>query len=341
MNLHKLRPFLLHDFKDERDLLSAINELSVNFTQKRNQITDYLSDRRLASAYVAFYLTTNLPKLEAVFEWLPTEWLEQIKSSTFIDLGAGPGTFSLAFREWAKTPVEVIQLETSATMREQAKKIWDGLYPSEKLSQVSQARDCFGERKSLLFGHSANEMGPDVAIRYIKELNPDHVLFIEPGTKEFFPQMLKIREALISMGFHIIYPCPSSQNCPLENSSSDWCHQFVQVRQDHDVERLTQMAKKDRRHLPLTVHAYSKQSFKNQAMTRIVRVFPETKFSFEWDVCELNVIKRYQIMKRGMSRDTLEIFGQALAGSGLEAEVEKVLESSTRVKVLSLNNQKI
>jgi hypothetical protein len=91
----------------------------------------------------------------------------------------------------------------------------------------------------------------------------------------------------------------------------------------------------------LTVHAYSKQSFKNQATTRIVRVFPETKFSFEWDVCELNVIKHYQIMKRGLSRETMEILGQALAGSGLEAEVEKVLESGTRVKILSLNNQKI
>lgn len=332
MKLNELLPFLIHDFKSESDLIKAIEELSLKFTQKRERIGDYLQDPRLTSAYTAFYLTTNLPKLKAVFEWMPTDWLERIKDATFIDMGAGPGTFSLAFREWAERPVKIMQIETSPVMREQAKKIWEGLYPQEKLLHTPE-----GE-KILFFGHSANEMGPETTLKYIKDLNPDHILFVEPGTKDFFPQMLTIREALIRLGFQILFPCPTADSCPLKNSENDWCHQFIQVQQESEVERLSQMVKKDRRHLPLIVHAFSKSYSRPNPMARVIRVFPETKFSFEWEVCELNQLEHYQIMKRGLSKSEAKELGEVLSGSSVEFTLEKELERSKRVKVLSLNN---
>ena len=172
MHLNNLLPLLIYKFKSESDLIKAIEELSLKFTQKREQISDYLKDERLTSAYTAFYLTTNMPKLEAVFKWMPEAWLAQIKNSTFIDVGAGPGTFSLAFREWAAVPVKVMQIETSSVMREQAKRIWEGLYPDEKLLLKTEGETF------LFFGHSANEMGVESALRYVKECNPDHILFI-------------------------------------------------------------------------------------------------------------------------------------------------------------------
>lgn len=333
MQLSRLFPFLLHQFKSEHDLIHAIEELSLKFTQNREHISDYLKDERLTSAYTAFYLTTNMPKLEAVFKWMPEAWLQRIKDCTFIDVGAGPGTFSLAFREWIGSPVKAMQVETSPVMREQAQRIWDGLYSGEKLLQKPE-----GE-KILFFGHSANEMGVDAVLRYIKEYDPVHVLFIEPGTKEFFPQMLKIREALLSKHFNILFPCPTADECPLRGSSDDWCHQFIHVRQENDIERLSQIVKKDRRNLPLTVHAFSKTFSLNRPNSRIIRVFPETKFSYEWATCELNQIEHYQIMKRGLKKEQLADLSHALAGSEVEIELEKILENSKRVKVKSLNKR--
>lgn len=332
MQLHSLRPLLLHDFKSEHDLIKAIEELSLKFTQKREHITDYLTDERLTSAYTAFYLTTNMPKLEAVFRWLPDAWLEEIKHTTFIDLGAGPGTFSLAYREWIGVPAKIVQIETSAVMRAQAGKIWEGLYPQEKLLRKAEGP------VTLFFGHSANEMGPEVALRYIESLRPEHVIFIEPGTKDFFPKMLDMREVLLRDGFDVLFPCPRAEECPMRDSSADWCHQFVDVQQESEVERLSQIVKKDRRSLPLIVHVFSK-TFKAQNPTsRVVRVHPETKFSFEWDTCELNQIKKYQIMKRGLSKKSLDVLSRTTAGAGLEVEVEKELEKSVRVKLKRLNN---
>ncbi len=98
------------------------------------------------------------------------------------------------------------------------------------------------------------------------------------------------------------------------------------------------MARRDRRLLPLTVQAFSRKKLTNQR-TRIIRVFPETKFSFEWDVCEDNVIKHFQVMKRGLSKESLNNLSNALAGASIEAEYEKILEQSVRVRVKFLNNQ--
>lgn len=333
MKLTQIMPLLLHTFKGEHDLLKAIEELSAKFTKDRQNISDYLKDERLTSAYTAFYLTTNMPKLEAVFEWMPGEWLERFKEATFIDLGAGPGTFSIAFREYVGAAVKIQQIETSSVMREQAKKLWDGLYPGEPLVQTAT-----GE-KVLFFGHSANEMGPEVALKYIRDIDPDHILFIEPGTKDFFPKMLAIREVLLKKGFNILYPCPTHETCPLQGSSDDWCHQFIQVKQDSEVERLSQIAKKDRRNLPLIVHAFSKTFKRTNPSSRVIRVLPETKFSYEWEACELNHLKHYQIMKRGLSKDAQKLLSETLAGAALEVETEKELEKSKRVKIKMLNNR--
>jgi ribosomal protein RSM22 (predicted rRNA methylase) len=332
MKLSTLFPYLLHKFKSEHDLVKAIEELSLNFTQKREKIGDYLKDERLTSAYTAFYLTTNMPKLEAVFNWMPEAWVQSLKNATFVDIGSGPGTFSLAFRAWANSPVKVMQVETSQLMREQAQRIWNGLYPNEKLLHKPDGETI------LFFGHSANEMGVDAALRYIKEFNPDHILFVEPGTKDFFPKMLQIRDALIKQGHHILFPCPNSLECPLKNSEEDWCHQFIQVKQGADVERLSQMVKKDRRYLPLIVHAFSKTFKSDNPSSRVIRVLPETKFSYEWESCELNQLEHYQIMKRGLNKGELKTLSETLAGAALEVEVEKELENSKRVKIKSLNN---
>jgi ribosomal protein RSM22 (predicted rRNA methylase) len=110
-----------------------------------------LSDKRLVSAYTAFYLTTNMPKFAAVLEWMPEEWLADLKTSHLIDLGSGPGTFTMAFREWlGKEALGITQIETSALMREQAHKLWQGMYPDEKLLQALWS---FGQRNGSEKSH--------------------------------------------------------------------------------------------------------------------------------------------------------------------------------------------
>lgn len=339
MQLKDCLPHLIYDFRDEADLVRAIQELSQKFTVERENISDYLKDHRLTAAYTAFYLTTNYAKLAEVFKWLPVDWLLEIRKCDFIDLGAGPGTFGLAFKDWCgESSGKIYQIEKSKIMREQARKLWDGLHPEVQMEQFSAATSL--PHSFLLFGHSANEMGAKEAINYIKQIDPDHILFIEPGTKSFFREVLEIRRSLLRDGFSVLYPCPSSGECPMAESENDWCHQFIQVQHSADVERLSQLVKKDRRLLPLTVHAFSK-TLKHQEKERIVRVHPSTKFSFEWEVCVGDKVEHYQVFRRGLDKKTQKDLDDVLSGSSLESEVDKVLEAGKRVRALKINNKDV
>lgn len=334
MKLSEILPHLIYQFKSETDLLRAIDEISTKFTKERHKIGDYLKDPRLVAAYTAFYLLTNIPKLEEVLKWMPPEWIELLKKCDFIDLGAGPGTFSLAWKELTQSLGDFYQVEQSSLMREQGLLLWKGFHP-EKLFQSSKWDWKNDRPKFLLFGHSANEMGSQDAINYIEKINPEHILFIEPGTKDFFPEMLKIRDFLLNHQYSVLYPCPNELSCPMQNKD-DWCHQFIHIKQDSEIERISQMARKDRKLLPLTVHAYSRSFNAKNPAERLVRVFPETKFSLEWEICHLNQVERYQIMKRDLTKQEAKELTAILSGASLESELIKEFDQYKRVKILKV-----
>ncbi len=312
--LEKIRPHLLHEFTSESDLVKAIGELAEAFTTDRTKIHKYLSDPRLVSAYTAFYLTTNLPKLRAVMSWLTPQWREDILQYELIDIGAGPGTFTLAWHELGGE--HSVMIETSDLMRAQGKKLLESLYGKPAHFSLGEKK----RKRLALFGHSMNEMGVDTAITYLKKCDADVVWLIEPGTKEVFRQALEFRERLVKSGWFITYPCLGSGACPMANSS-DWCHQFVDVRHDPEVERLTQLAHRDRRKLPLTVFMFSRRDHyeREENLARIVRTFPETKFSYEWQVCMSveNALKleRFELPFKQVEKGEQRAVGELLSGA--------------------------
>jgi ribosomal protein RSM22 (predicted rRNA methylase) len=329
LTLSSLYPHLIYEFKNERELVAAIEEISLKFTKERESISDYLQDPKLVSAYTAFYLLTNVPKLGAVMKWLPQSWIDKLFESDFIDLGAGSGTFSLAFKALGGKG-NFYQIEKSPYMRAQAKKLWEAHY-SYRLFQGERWEWKNDRERFVLFGHSANEMDQETILFYIDAIKPHHLLFIEPGTKDFFKKMLPIREKLFERGFHNLYPCPQEKTCPLQDSK-DWCHQFIEIKHNSEVERLSQLVRKDRKLMPLTVQAFSHSFVAELPSERIIRVLPETKFSHEWEVCHDNVLEHYQIMKRDLSKSESKLIGSLLAGEAVMTSVVKEMENSKRVK---------
>lgn len=330
MKLSDLLPHLLHDFKSEADLVRAIEEISFKFTQKREYIGDYLQDPRLVSAYAAFYLTTNLPKLQAVTYWLRQEEREKLKEFDLVDVGAGPGTFSLAWRELIGTQSAMI--ETSKLMREQATKLYRGLYNEEAIFKP----ELLERKKLLLFGHSLNEMGLEVAWDYIKKHSPEKIWLLEPGTKQSFACALSLREKLIHYKWHMRFPCLSNIACPM-SGSEDWCHQYLNVRHDPEVERLTQLAGRDRRNLPMTVMMFEKtKTVHHSAQSgRIVRVLKATKFSYEWQVCNHeNVLINVEIAFKQFTKEQKKEIENYRSGQDIFFETLKELPQKLRIKLL-------
>ncbi|MFA5584027.1 MAG: small ribosomal subunit Rsm22 family protein [Bacteriovoracaceae bacterium] len=325
-------PHLLYQFKSEQEIFDSIIEISKKFTTERENISDYLHDDRLVSAYTLYFLLTNIPKFRGILNWLPNDFVEQLKGATFIDVGAGPGTFSIAFREWTSQSGEVYQIETSKKMKEQARLLWDGLYQSNELIQELPKNG--GGPRVMFFGHSANEMGPQTALDYIKRVNPDHIIFLEPGTKSFFKEMLEIRKVLLKENWNQVYPCSTHESCPMENTDN-WCHQYLHHVHTPEIERVSQKVGINRRYMAMTLQVFSKNISYKTNSAKIIRVMPETKFSFEWEICDQNQLYDVQVMKRGMNKSDMKNISNFCAGDLITYEVDKDLgPNKKRIKLI-------
>lgn len=335
MQLSQIKDFLIYDFKSESELIKTIDTIAKNFTSNRENISDYLSEPKMVAAYTAFYMLTNYPKLDAVLEKIDG-FETYLQDRDIIDIGCGPGTFLLGLRrKFIGNQSKFIGIETSPLMRKQALRLADGL-GLKNVSVFESTRGISTKRPALIFGHSINEMGPKIAMDYISKLDPEVILIIEPGTKQAFSQLMPLRDQILATGLHMNYPCPSEGNCPM--GPEDWCHQYIYVKQDEEVARISQMAKKNRNLLPLTIHAYTREKAEKSSK-RVIRYLQETKHSYEYQTCEFeadNTLKRIQVTKREMSKSEIKNFKGIYAGDSIRYEVLKELKDTIlRVKLIN------
>lgn len=334
LTLEQIRPFLLVNIS-EPEMVKLIIEMSAKFTKRREQISDYVLEHRHVSAYAAFYLPTNIPKLHFLLAKLSQDVLADFKNRPFIDIGTGPGTFSLGWKMLMQTPghVEMIGVDSSQIMLDQATKMMNGFFPKDKFQAVRK----LAEKKSnsiLFFGHSINEMGKDIAQDYIMTIDPEYVMWIEPGTSEIFPELIKLRDVMLDH-YDVLYPCPGNAQCP-----STWCHQVLRTTHEPCVERLCQLVGLDRRTQPMTAHVYRRKNIALLPSTSftVTRYIKETKFSFEYEVCHLvegkNKNSIVEILKKQLTKEEVKHFKNSNVGERLNLEVLKMIGDKMRVKLL-------
>ena len=159
LSLDDIRPHFLNPDLSDAELVHLIQEMSSKFTKNRSQIGDYVQDEDRVSAYAALYLPTNIPKLHFLLSNLPEAILEDLKNRTFIDIGSGPGTFSLGWSLLFETPPkEIVCVDSSKLMQEQAALMVKGFFSEANIRTQSKFIEKSPE-SVLFYGHSINEMG--------------------------------------------------------------------------------------------------------------------------------------------------------------------------------------
>lgn len=334
LSLNEIRPHLLNPHLKDNELVRLIKEMSEKFTKKREHIEDYVLSDDFVSSYAALYLPTNIPKLNFVLNKLPNNILEDIFQRTFIDVGSGPGTYSLGMcLEKGEALKEIYCIDSSKSMLNQAKKMLEGFFPEANVKYQTSFTNQATE-SVLFFGHSINEMGIKEASRLIAKVNPEYIMWIEPGTSLLFPELLKLRTEL-AQDYDVLYPCPSMLTCP-----NDWCHQVLRTSHENSIERLSQMVSLDRKILPLVAHVYKRKKELSQPSQRsiITRFICETKFSFEYEVCSFlegkNQILQIEIQKKNLSKELEKEFKNLNVGETIEFQIEKTIGQKHRVKLI-------
>lgn len=148
---------------------------------------------------------------------------------TLLDIGAGPGTATLAaLQEWS-TLETLTLLEPNLHLQDVSRRLIQGntAYISGTLAQAS-LKD---PHDVVLSSYVLNEISSgDISHEIIRlwNITGGALIVIEPGTPLGYGVILQARETLLKLGANIAAPCPHAFTCPLANTQR-WCHFSVRV----------------------------------------------------------------------------------------------------------------
>ena len=350
LSLTNLKPYFLNSHLDERKLASLLENIKVMYTIDRKGLPSKKWSEDEVSAYSAFYLTTNAAKFEWVMNQLSDGVREELARCDVIDFGTGPGTYLVAFCEYFgnKAKGQLFGVDKEELMIKQARKICDGLYPELGISILDYLPKLTNNRKKLLiFGNSCNELSVKEIQEVIRKADADLILFIEPGTPVVYDQMMALRADFKKNDFECLYPCPSLKyECPVkkrvDEGREDWCHQVWRGTHDMTVERIGQMAKIDRKAMPMIAHLYAKDAkekkLKESNEVRFIRYLNESKHAFTWEVCLLEEDNQkvcvFEIAKRSLSKSDQKYFKKMSVGENFKYElIKKISDEHYRVAI--------
>ncbi|KRR29702.1 small ribosomal subunit Rsm22 family protein [Bradyrhizobium retamae] len=148
---------------------------------------------------------------------------------TLLDVGAGPGTATWAAAEAFPSLTDFTLLDANAALRALA---LDLARNSTRLRdigyQLGEARAGLAKADTadlVVASYMIGEIG-DAEQRSLAELlwqkTHDTLLVVEPGTPAGYARIIALRAHLITLGAHVVAPCPHDSQCPLQ--APDWCH---------------------------------------------------------------------------------------------------------------------
>lgn len=346
MNIEKLHKECLLETLTDSEFRTALQQLNQTFTTDRNSISSYGNDVKLVSAYAAYYMPTNMKKLDFVLSQLdrfPID-VSNHKCSTHqginpfgtpsfevIDLGCGPGTYGFGVYEYLNLEFgNYIFVDSSQLMLKQAKKIQQLLYPEMSATfQGTPPAPKEGMPRLVVLGNVLNEIGFDSFTALHRRMRAESYLFVEPGTQQAFKEMSAARTYLMENGYQIAYPCPGLGECPAAvEGSEEWCHQVLKTSLAPAVARLGQLAGLDRTVMPFIGQVYTMFPRRQQGAV-LFRLRSHSKHAFFWEVC-MNTdnglrLQKVELPKRGYSKKEQKSLAQICAGQRISFEVTKNL----------------
>ena len=182
---------------------------------------------------VAAYVAGRLPATHAVL----SDILQRIPDSdsiiNMLDLGAGPGTASLAAAHLLQNLQSTTLVEQHPAMGHMAQRLLHTVYPdiTADLQAITLQKYADLPKSDLvILSYSYNELSQKDRMTILSRAwaaTQKYLLLVDPGTPVGFTALREARTQLIEMGAHMVAPCPHSLTCPI--IGEDWCHFTVRI----------------------------------------------------------------------------------------------------------------
>lgn len=216
---------------------SALLSLQRGLTGKRELAgSAYMDDPALLAAYSEYYLEVSRAQTRRICSMIG------LHPRSVLDMGAGPGSVSLALAERGARSLTLV--DRSAPALESARQALEKLRRKDSgpldvaivcAELESGAAMPSGRFDLVVFGHSLNEIGtgPDRLERRLALVrrvaasleSGGGVLIFEPATLAASRDTLQLRDALVADGWLVRAPCTWAGACPaLQAGPSHTCH---------------------------------------------------------------------------------------------------------------------
>lgn len=249
---------------DYSSLATSIATLSRLFTRDRRELNSrYLDDAALAAGYAAYFLPVNFAKIQILLNELPGDWADT-EGLSVLDVGSGPGTASLAVRDWLtdrdpsrSRALHATALDHSAASLKEAARLWkvyarQAGVEQDRLVTSAERLDPFAKSVSstiaaqapfnlILVANSLNELfeaspqdssaaldtRTSLVERLLSVLKPEGTLVIlEPALRSTARALHAVRDRVLERGLCTVYsPCLHGVGCPALVKPDDWCHE--------------------------------------------------------------------------------------------------------------------
>ncbi len=211
--------------ENKKALSSAAQDVSLKYRREGDASNLQISSIAEAQAYIA----TRLPATWCAVTKTLQFYLEidpEVEIDSILDLGAGPGTATLAAQNiWPKAATTLF--EPNQYLRDIGQQLVDGgNWQSAHLQKLSTDQ----KYDLVLSSYVLNEINGDLKdiLQNIWTATEKTLVIIEPGTPHGYETILKARDYFLSINANIAAPCPHEIECPLR-STERWCHFSVRV----------------------------------------------------------------------------------------------------------------
>lgn len=295
------RSFLEHQLQGRRSALkSASQALSQSYRQQ--QPARHLAEGERIPAYLATRLPATYAAVSAVLHELKLrqpDW----QPASMLDLGAGPGTASLAASQLFR-PLSFSLYEQERAMLELGK----GLFAQgpETLQRASWQQGSLpnlpklpsGSAELVLMAYVLNELPAQQRQQLYQNLQASQaevLVAVEPGTPAGYQHILELRSQFLSWGWQIWAPCPHHQACPL--AAPDWCH-FAQRLSRSALQRELKQAELNFEDEKFSYLILSRKTAAQTAPARILRHPQKLKGHVELKLCTASAQQQLSISRK-------------------------------------------
>lgn len=237
------------------------------------------------------YLATRMPATFAacsrIIEILQNEIVD-FKPRTILDLGAGPGTATLAAVLKFPTIESTELVERERYFLSSAEKFIKAF--SEEIKFDANISDISKDYKSgnaelVIASYSLNEIPESSFENFIHstwKATETLLVIVEPGTINGFSNIIKARAQLLQLGGYVVAPCPHALPCPL--TGNNWCHFRVRFNRSK-IHKSVKDASLNYEEEPFSFVVFSKKQLPLPSGDRIIG-FPRKEKGFAtFDVC--------------------------------------------------------